>query len=157
MKQLVRIAAASLVIVATANPALAAESYRWTAGSEQHRSTFVGATVRVGLGQRKAPAAQARLGIGFVQDRRDSAGEYAGRSITGMPLALGVADRRLQLFAGGVKLSQSQKRLGLTGETTALLAIGGIAAGVIAVILLTGDDDDDDANPCPPGVEVCAF
>lgn len=151
VKQLVHIATTTLGIVATASPALAAESY-W----EQHRSTFAGATVRLELGGRQAPPAEARLGIGFVQDRRNSGGEYVGRSVAGMPIALGVANRQLQLFAGGEELSQSQKRLRFTGETPALLVLGGVAAGVIAVILLTdGDDDDDATSPCPPGVEVC--
>lgn len=76
-----------------------------------------------------------------------------GRTVSEIPFAFGLVGGRFEMFAGGKRLSGAERRLGLTDDSTALLVIAEIAAGVLAVVLLTDDDGHDEtANPCPPGV-----
>jgi hypothetical protein len=157
MKYFMRVAAAGLGIALITSPAWAAEDYRWISGAEQHRPAFAGATLRMELGGRQALAPEARLGIGFLQERRGSTGGYAGRTVSHLPIALGVADGRLQLSTGDERLTKSRERLGLAGDSTVLIVAGGVAAALVAVLLLTNRDDKTATGPCPPGVEVCAF
>lgn len=124
-------------------------------GVERHRAAFAGATVRLELGGprvRRAP--QARLGIGFSDYRRDSAGFISPGGGPRLPLQAGLADGRVQWFVGGERASRLDRRLGAGSTKKTLLVIGGIAVGAAAALLLLDGDGDD--GPCPPGVEVCA-
>jgi len=155
MKRFAWVVAVTAAIAASPTPASSASNIGPIAGSEQNRAAFAGATVRVELGGRSAAAPEARLGLGLLQDRRNPASGIVSRTVSRMPIAIGAADGRLQFFSGGEQLSKSQARLGLSGESTALLVAGGIAAGVLVVLLLAKKDDEDKRSPCPPGVEVC--
>jgi hypothetical protein len=157
MKYLLHIAVASLGIALIASPALAAQDRGWLSGAQEYRSAFAGATLRVDMRGSRASAPEARLGIGFVQGQPGSTGGYSGRTVSSLPIALGVADRRLHLFAGNERLTKSRERLGLAGDSTALFVAGGVAAALVAVLVLTNRDKDSHSGPCPPGVEVCTF
>ena len=152
---------AAVAALVAATPASAAEDYRRLDDSELRRVAFAGATVRLELGGRASARPEARLGLGLVDYRRGRSGADAGRAPPALSIAAGLEGGRLEFLAAGERLSQVQRRLGLAGSgSTALLLVGGLAAGALAVVLLTdgGDDDDDNiGNPCPPGVEVCAF
>lgn len=147
---------AAILFAASAAAAAPASAEHWTAGTESNRSAFAGATMRLELGGARRAAPEARLGIGLHHAQRSASGAWLGSRVSPLALAVGVADRRLELFSGGVTLPQAKRRLGMAGDSTPWLVAGGVAAGVLAIVLLTGDDEDDD-GPCPPGVEVCAF
>jgi hypothetical protein len=123
--------------------------------AEQQRAAFAGAVLRLGLDGRGMPAPSARLGIGFTRYDRSSGGAWIGRSGAALPLEAGLSGGRPELFVAGQRLAQIERRLDAAGSNTAaLLVIGALAAGGAALVLLSDGDDD---NPCPPGVEVCAF
>ena len=147
-------AAVAAVAGLAASPAAAAEDLRSATTGEQHRAAFAGATLRFDLGGPSAAAPQARLGVGLMRYRRDGSGALANQGGPDLPIATGFVQGRPNLLVGGQPLSRIERRLNVTGSTTTLLLIGGIAAGAIAVALLVHGDDD---GPCPPGVEVCAF
>lgn len=144
-------AVTAAVIAMAASPAAAAEDPRFGGTAERHRAAFAGATFRLPLGGPAAAAPEARLGIGFADYSRDGTGALVGGGHA-LPLQAGMSDGRLRLFVGGERLSRLERRLGVTDGETALLAAGGLAAGVLAVVLLSGGGED---GPCPPGVEVC--
>ncbi len=150
---------AALLAAAVHPSAAFADPFAGFAGAEQHRAAFAGAVLRLEPGGRADPEPQARLGIGFTRYERQASGALVGRSEAALPLEAGLAGGRPELFVGGESLPEIERRLGADGSTTTiLLVIGGLAAGGAALLLLTGGDDvGDGGNPCPPGVEVCAF
>ena len=152
MKQSIVAGAAALAALIPAAPAA---GNNWEM-SEQHRAAFAGATVRIPLGGRSAPAPEARLGVGFSHYRLDGSGFLASRDGPALQIATGFSGERLDLFVAGRSLAELERehRLG-AGSSTVVLVIGALAAGAAAVVLLTDGDSED--GPCPPGVEVCAF
>lgn len=153
MKHLALAAMVSAALVLSPGAAAGADAFQ---PEEQRRAAFAGATLRLALDGRAA-APQARLGIGFSRYGRDGTGALVGRGGPSLPLEAGIGEGRLQFFVGGEPASRIERRLGADGSsTTALIVVGGLAVGVVAAVLLTRGDEDD-RNPCPPGVEVCAF
>ena len=154
MTKFAHIAAIAAATAGFAAPAAAAENFPWTQDTVRERSAFAGASVRLPLGARRNAAPEARLGVGFHHSRHDPAGSIGATPPT-MALAVGFDGGRLELLAGGERLAQVERRLGLA-DSSKLLLVGGLVAGVAAVVLLAdGGDDDDEEGPCPPGVEVC--
>ena len=149
-----RLAFCAAAIATAFVPAAASAGDPWEAGLEQRRGAFAGATLRLLVGPRGAPAPEARLGIGLIRERRDRAGFVVERDSIGLPLAAGLAGGRPELFVGGERLSRLERRLAANGDTTTVLVVGGVALGAAALLLLLADGEDDD-GPCPPGVEVC--
>jgi len=154
LRMIAHCAAVAAVAGLAAAPVAAAEILRSATAGEERRAAFAGATLRFDLGGPTAAAPHARLGVGQLRYQRDGSGAFASQGGPGLPIAAGFVQGRLNLFVGGEPLSRIERRLNVTGSTTTLLLIGGIAAGAIAVALLVDGDDD---GPCPPGVEVCAF
>ncbi|MDP8993940.1 MAG: hypothetical protein M3N07_02995 [Pseudomonadota bacterium] len=142
----------SAALILSASPALAADAAQLQPGLERHSGAFVGATLRFDFGRRSAPAA--RLGIGFAHSYSDPAGAVVARS-QASALEIGLSSGRPELFVGGARVRDLERRLGATGSTTTLLVLGGLAVGAAALVMLSDDEDERD-GPCPPGVEVCA-
>ena len=153
MTRIAMIAALAAASAGFAAPAAAADTR--DRETTRERAAFAGASVRLPLGGRRSAAPEARLGVGFYPSRHDPAGGMIGATVPALPLAFGFGGGRPELLAGGERLSEIERRLGLGKSSTTLLLLGGIAAGVAAVVLLADGDDDDEDSPCPPGVEVC--
>ncbi|HEX8526364.1 hypothetical protein [Allosphingosinicella sp.] len=137
-------------------PALAADDLRVQTGLERRSGAFVGGSFRIDLGPRATACRSARIGLGMIHSFSDSTGAVRNR-LSGSAVELGLSRGRPELFFGGRSLSEAERRLGVRGSsTTPVLIAGAVAVGVGAFLILSRGSDDGPANPCPPGVEVCA-
>jgi hypothetical protein len=123
----------------------------------QRSAAFAGLSLSLPLGGGGAKP-RAALGAGFVRSAGDASGRVERRiSLSGLELPLAGAGRP-DLAIGGRSLAELRPSLRGSGSTPFI--VGGVLLAAGAVVLLTtGDSGQDDGplNPCPPGVEVCAF
>lgn len=114
---------------------------------EQRSGAFAGATFTLPLGGGSERSSRARLGFGVsrVQLRSASVARVDRIQTPGLELALAGGKPRLMIGGGSARAAQT--KLGMSGSTTTLLVVAGIAVAVFGIIQLTGDDDDD--GPCP--------
>lgn len=153
MKLAAKMAMAGMLLAA-AQPCLAADDLRIGGEIRGRASAFVGLSARLSLGQRAPKAPTARFVAGLATSRIDA---QSGRSLglqapKGLELGL---DRqgRLRPFVGGLSTAAVEKRLGVRGSTGRTLLIGGgIAAAVVAGFLIFGDSG---SNACIPEDPDC--
>ena len=151
IKHFAAVAAAALA----AQPSAAAEGFR---PAHPHvTSAFAGATLKLAAGNRqKAPSVQ--LGLGISQTIR-YAGSAASIHMPGFELRLAPAGKA-QFLVAGQSPSPDKHRFGF-GPGTALLAIGGLAAGALVVTAMSGggakqEEDELERPQCfLPEKELC--
>lgn len=136
--------AAAAAVSMLSQPVLAAEAFRDTGRVEQRNGAFAGFNFKVPLGTRAAAKPSARLQLTTVHDYRAASGVRSHRP-AGLEVGL-TAKGRPDMFVGGARLADTQKRLGLSGGTDWILPVGLLVAVVAGVVLLT---DGDNALPQP--------
>ncbi|HEX8125159.1 MAG TPA: hypothetical protein VF548_06215 [Allosphingosinicella sp.] len=140
------------ILLAAAQPCLAAEDFRIGAETRGRVSAFAGLSARLSLGQRARRSPTARLVAGMATSRIDA---RSGRSLglqapTGLELGLD-RDGRLRPFVAGSSTASFEKRLGIRGSGgRTLLIAGGIAAAAVAGILIFGDSGSSACIPEDP-------
>ena len=136
-------AAAALSLVS--QPVLAAEAFRDGGVRGQRTGAFAGVNFKVPLGTKQRVKPSARLQL---TTSRDSITDSGYRSVRPAGLELGLTDKgRADVYLGGNRLSDTEKKLGLTGFGDWVLPVALLAAVVVGVVLLT--DTDNDAEPQP--------
>jgi hypothetical protein len=151
MKLAVKMAMTGMLLAA-AQPCLAAEDFRVGGETLGRASGLIGVSARLSLGARASRAPTARFVAGVATSRMDA---QNGRSLglqapKGLELGL---DRqgRLQPFVGGLSTTALEKRLGVRGSTgKTFLIVGGLAAAVAAGILIFGDSGSSACIPEDP-------
>ena len=136
---LVAAAAASML----SQPVLAAEAFRDTGALETRKGAFAGLNLKVPLGTREAAKPSARLQLTTSYNQRSAAGM---RSYRPAGLELGLTGKgQPEMFVGGVRLAETERRLGLTGSNDWILPVALLGAVIVGVVLLT-----DGSNDLPP-------
>ena len=133
--------AAFATLAAAAQPALAADDFRYIEARPEHRTAaFAGARLRIPLGaetRRARPSARLHLGMEHVyEDRRIAAPAQAFRTSA---LELGFSRRSgPTFFIGGAPVGEVERRVGIS--TGGAIAIG-VGATVLAALLLVAVSD----------------
>ena len=132
MRALTIAAFAAAQVVATAQPALAAELVSEPAAGAQQRGAFAGARIRVPLGETKG---KMQAGLALAPTLRN--GEKAELRF-GKGVELGIAGKdKLRLALGGRPVSQlASGRAGPDGKKLGVSTIGWVAIGVGALAVL---------------------
>ena len=153
MKARTTLPAAAALLMLAAQPASAADLVDDPGASQMHTGAFAGVRFRVGFGERRPDPPTARLSLGMTHFRGDGRAEI--RSLPGSTLELGITRRgRADLYVGGQRLQAIQQRFGLAPFATAVLVVGSLAAGGLAVSELT-DEDLDRVQCFLPEKELC--
>ena len=151
-KYLVTLAAVALAT----QPASAAD---YSEGAHPHfTGGFAGATLKLAMNRsrNKDRVPRLQLGVGISQTLH-YAGSAAVVHIPGIELSFTSTAKPL-LLVGGQSPSSGRHRLGIT-TGTALLVVGGLAAGALAIGTMSGggsNDDELDRRQCfLPEKELC--
>lgn len=132
--------AAAAAMSMLSQPVLAAEAFRDTGAQEQRSGAFAGLSFNVPLGSREAAKPSARLQLTTTHQYR-SASSF--RSVRAEGIEIGLTGKGdADLYVGGARLADTDKKLGLTGLDDWILPVALLGAVVVGVILLTGGDDD---------------
>ena len=135
-------AAASLV----SQPVLAAEAFRDGGVREQRTGAFAGVNFKVPLGSKQRVKPSARLQL---TTSRESITDGGYRSVRPAGLELGLTGKgEADVFLGGNRLSDTDRKLGLTGMGDWVLPVALLAAVVVGVVLLT-ESEQELPNPPP--------
>ena len=149
-------AAAALASMTLSVPCAAADFLGDPAPGARRSAAFAGLSFSLPLGGDQATP-RAALGAGFVHSVGDASGRVSRRiGLSGLELPLAGAGRP-GLAVGGRSLAEIRPSLRGSGSTPFI--VGGVLLAAGAAVLLTRGDGERDfpTNPCPPGVEVCAF
>jgi hypothetical protein len=145
MKRIASIAAAAVLLAASAQPCLAAEDLRELSAPHHRTGTFVGATVRLAAGADSAPKPQARLQMGFSRHHSDARSAAPGTSARVATFELGASAKgKPALFMGGRDVRGLKDRLGMS--TGGAIAIGaGVVVGLLALAMASASAVDGDS------------
>ena len=132
--------AAAAALSITSQPVLAADAFRDFGGHEQRNGAFAGFNLKVPLGTRAAARPSARFQLTTVHEHRSLSGVRSYRP-AGFEFGL-TAKGKPDMFVGGARLADTEKRLGLTGGTDWLLPVALLGAVIVGVVLLTDGDND---------------
>lgn len=133
-KYLVALAAVALA----AQPAAAVDHFR--SAHPHFTGAFAGATLKLAVNRNRKRAPSVQLGVGISQTLHYS-GSAAAVHIPSIELRLTSAAKPY-LFAAGQNPSSAGQRLGFTAGT-ALLVVGGLAAGALLVAGASSDEESE--------------
>ena len=120
-------------------------------GAESEVGVFAGGSVRLALGQSRRQPPQARLQLSGTQvhGRPGSAPRFP---LHGKGLELELSSSKPSFLIGGHKLRPLGPKLGIDGNSTPLLVVGGlVAAGGLLFLAAEIFDNNTNAEPCTPG------
>ena len=129
-------AAASML----SQPVLAADAFRDMGPQERRTGAFAGLNFKMPLGTRAAVRPSARLQLTTSHDYRSAAGVRSYRP-AGLEFGL-TAKGRPDMFVGGARIADTEKRLGLTGGADWVLPVALLGAVIVGVVLLTDGDNE---------------
>lgn len=143
---------AFLAILGT-QPCFAAQDVRPLRPGEQRSAGFAGAQIRMPLGGKSAAKPTARLQLGMTHSSRPMDFAAPARTYRVSALELGASHGgKPNLYVGGQRASDVQKRLGARGDSgTTLLIVGGVVVGLAILALIASAADDDEQcflGPC---------
>lgn len=138
MKGKMILAATMPLLMLAAQPGHAAEDMR-TADGVTQRAAFAGVGIRMALGQSRPAVPTARLRIGMTNYSNGI--RVTGGLSDASAVELGFSGRgKMDFYVAGQRLTDIQHRLGVAPAAAALLAIGGLGLGAVAVSELVNDD-----------------
>ena len=137
MKQgAVRAALISCLILAEPG-ALAAQDIGSGHRAEVQSAVFAGGSVVIPLGQTRSSRPRARLQLTTIHTSRDARSASPLRSAPRGGLELGFSRTgRANFLVGRQNSADLERRLGVNGDTTTWLIVGGVAVALIVVVAL---------------------
>lgn len=137
----VRFAAAAAALAMTlSQPALAAQDFRDAGAGERRSGAFAGVSLRVPLGAEEKARPSARLQLTSDHRYRTADGVRTHRP-AGLELGADGLGKP-EIFFNGAKLSDAERRMGLSGIGDWVLPAVLLTAVVVGVVLLTDGNND---------------
>jgi hypothetical protein len=148
MTRTVGLAPAAALLMLGAQPCLAADDYRTRDLGERRTAMFVGANVKLGLGQQSRAKPEARLQLGM---RHNFAGSSAARQVAMVELGEGRTGKPA-FYMAGQDVGEMEEKLAVKGTTGNILI--GVAIGVAVLLVIAAASWDGVDIFCPAG-EKC--
>lgn len=117
--------------------ALAAQDIRPTHQIERQSAVFAGGSLTIPLGEARTRRPRARLQLSTIHTSRDVQSASPQRTYVTQGVELGLSRAgAIDLYIGGRNSEELERRLGVRGDTTTWIIVGGVAVAVIVLVAL---------------------